>query len=214
MNDIYKSIYQKEEDILNAILTIHSKNKCIELDVTYSKGNTYKNTSIKEPQYKTDINPQYDDVIKANVECLPFNDNQFNTIYFDPPFLATTGKSLKKDDKNNKINKRFGVYPNEQELFSMYSKALKELYRCLNDDGILIFKCQDKVSSGKQYFSHCFIYNKALELDYYPKDLLILESKSRLVANWQLNQKHVRKFHCYYWVLQKTKKEVTYEKEQ
>lgn len=76
---------------------------------------------------------------------------------FDPPFLATTGKSLSENTESNKINKRFGVYPSEQDLHQFYIDSMRESYRLLKDKGILIFKCQDKISSDKQYMSQCVI---------------------------------------------------------
>ena len=123
---------------------------------------------------------------------------------FDPPFLATKGASLKKNDGSNTINKRFGVFPTEIELVEFYDKAIVEFHRILDKKGILIFKCQDKVSTGKQYFNHCYIYNSAVESGFYPLDFFVLTAKNRLVADWQKNnQKHARKFHCYFWVFQK-----------
>ena len=142
---------------------------------------------------------------------LPLEDCSLDCIMFDPPFLATTGKSLVGDDSNNIINKRFGVYPSESELHQFYIDSMKEFYRILNVKGVLIFKCQDKISSGKQYMSHCFIYNEAVKLGFYPKDLFVLLSKNRLIADWQLkNQKNSRKFHSYFWVFEKQNKIIKY----
>jgi len=204
-----KSISYNEEEIIEWILQLHCKTT-IELDPTYSKGNFYKG-NIQKPKYKFDLYPQLQDVIKANAECLPLDDCSINTIMFDPPFLATKGKSLTIDNGSNKINKRFGVYPTEKELHLFYQNSLKEFYRILKKDGILIFKCQDKVSGGKQYFSHNFIINEAEKLGFYTKDLFILLAKQRLVADWQLkNQKNARKFHSYFIVLQKTNKKISY----
>lgn len=130
---------------------------------------------------------------------------------FDPPFLATTGKSLNDSDDNNIIAKRFGVYHSEKELHQFYIDSMKEAYRVLRQNGILIFKCQDKVSSGKQYMSHVFIMNEAVKIGFYPKDLFILLAKNRIVADWQVkNQKNARKFHSYFWVFQKTNKNIEY----
>lgn len=81
----------------------------------------------------------------------------------------------------------------------------------LATNGILIFKCQDKISSGKQYMSHCFIMNEAVKIGFYPKDLFILIAKQRLVADWQaVNQKNARKYHSYFWVFQKSNRAVQY----
>lgn len=204
-----KSTSTNEQEILQSILKLHCGNKTIDLDPTYSKGNFYK--TIPEPIFKFDITPQTIDTKQSEADNLPFEDSVFNTIMFDPPFLATTGKSLKSTDSNNAINKRFGVYPDEKSLHSFYISALHEFYRLLKENGILIFKCQDKVSSGKQYFTHCFIEKQARAVGFYPVDLFILLASNRIVADWQLkNQQHARKFHSYFWVFKKSKKQVHY----
>lgn len=96
-------------------------------------------------------------------------------------------------------------------LHRCYSDMLAEAYRVLKPDGILIFKCQDKVSSGKQYMSHVYIMNEAVRIGFYPKDLFILLAKSRLVADWQKrNQRNSRKFYSYFWVFQKNNRCIEY----
>ena len=204
-----KSISYDEQEIIQWILQLHCKTQ-IELDPTYSKGNFYKG-NFDQPIYKFDLYPQVDGVIEANAENLPLENESINTIMFDPPFLATKGKSLIIDNGSNKINKRFGVYPTEKELHQFYLNALSEFYRILKNNGILIFKCQDKVSSGKQYFSHKFIMDEAEKIGYYCKDMFILLAKNRLVAEWQLkNQKNARKFHSYFLVFEKSNKRIEY----
>jgi len=211
VDGIYTTVSYDQTEIIDAILQLHVPFNRIDCDPTYSKGNFYKNTGILEPQYKFDISPQTTDTIEADARNLPLDSNSINCIMFDPPFLATTGKSLKNNDNSNKINKRFGVFPSEPELHQFYIDALREFYRILTDKGILIFKCQDKVSSGKQYMSHCFIWQEAIKIGYYPKDLFILLAKNRIIANWQLrNQKNARKFHSYFWVFEKNNKSIQY----
>lgn len=206
-----KSISYSQEEIIKWILDLYVPNKTIDLDATYSIGNFYKNTGIDSPVYKFDINPQIDNVLYGDCRDLPIKDESINCQMFDPPFLATTGKSLSLNDNNNIINKRFGVYKNEKELHQMYIDAMKESYRILKNDGILIFKCQDKISSGKQYLSHVFIINEAIKIGFYPEDIFILLAKNRIVADWQLkNQKHSRKFHSYFLVFRKNRKTIEY----
>lgn len=205
-----KSISYDQSQIIKDILQIHVPEHKIDCDPTFSKGVFYDNSGVEIPKYRYDIKPFSDMVQYSDCRQLPLEDDSLNCIMFDPPFLATTGKSLLNDD-GNIINKRFGVYPNEKELHKFYIDSMREFYRILKDKGILIFKCQDKVSSGKQYMSHVFIMNKAVEIGFYPKDLFILLAKSRIVANWQLtNQKNARKFHSYFWVFQKTNKAIEY----
>ncbi len=207
--EVIKSISFDEQEIIKNIIKLHCKYP-IELDPTYSKGNFYKN-GIESPKFKFDIKPQTEDTEYGNAEDLPINNNTIHTIMFDPPFLATTGKSLNEHNSSNKINKRFGVFPNEEELHSFYIRAMIEFYRILKKNGILIFKCQDKISSGTQYLSHNFIINQAERVGFYCKDIFILLAKNRIVADWQAkNQKHARKYHSYFLVLQKSDKEVNY----
>jgi hypothetical protein len=204
-----KSFSFDEQELIQWILQLHCKFP-IELDPTYSKGNFYKG-NFPEPVHKFDLYPQVPGVLQANAEDIPLVSDSINTIMFDPPFLATTGKSLLADDDSNKINKRFSVFPNEKALHQFYINALKEFYRLLKDDGILIFKCQDKVSSSKQYFSHVFIMNEAEKLGYYCKDMFLLLAKQRIVANWQKeNQKNARKYHSYFLVFEKSKRKIQY----
>lgn len=206
-----KSISHDQEEIIANILKLHVPQGYIDCDPTYSKGNFYKG-KVQEPKYKFDIAPQTEDTIEADARNLPLPNKSINCIMFDPPFLATKGKSLEINNDSKIINKRFGVYPTEQELHLFYVDAMWEFYRVLKNEGILIFKCQDKVSSGKQYFSHVFVHNVAAEIGFYPKDLFVLLAKNRIVADWQRkNQKHARKFHSYFWVFEKNGKEVTYE---
>ena len=206
-----KSISYDQSEIIKGILQLHVKSGKIDCDPTYSKGNFYKNTGIEEPIFKFDINPQTPETVESDARNLPLMDNCLNCIMFDPPFLATTGKSLTENNENNYINRRFGVFPSEQELHQFYIDSMKEFHRVLKNDGILIFKCQDKISSGKQYLSHVFIINEATKIGYYPKDIFVLLAKNRLVADWQVkNQKNARKYHSYFLVLQKCKKKITY----
>lgn len=198
-----KSVVKSDTEAIKAILKLHGSGRRIDLDPTYSTGGFYKK-GVTRPRFCFDIEPKVPGVTKADAARLPLRDESMRVIIFDPPFLATTGPSLKKKNKSNRLNKRFGVFPDEPSLFRFYEAAIKELYRVCRNGGILIFKCQDKVSSGKQYFSHCFIYNKAVEAGWYAKDLFIKVVERRLVANWQkANQKHARKYHAYYFVFEK-----------
>lgn len=209
-NKVIRSISYNQDEIIQNILQLHVPLHKIDCDPTYSLGKFYKN--IEPPKYKFDIAPQTTDTVYADCRQLPLESSSLNCIMFDPPFLASSGKSLlSKGDGNNIIAGRFGIYPNEKALHQFYLDSLKEFYRILRNNGILIVKCQDKVSSGKQYLSHCFIISEATKIGYYPKDLFILLAKNRIVAEWQAaNQKNARKFHSYFVVLEKSKRKIDY----
>ena len=210
MDELVRSISYDQSEIIRSILKLHVPDGRIDCDPTYSTGNFYKGTGIGPPRLKFDINPQAEGVVRADARHLPIGDASIACMMFDPPFLATKGRSL-EEGRGNRINRRFGVFPDEVSLHRFYADALREAYRILKPGGILIFKCQDKVSGGKQYLSHVFILNTAVETGFYPKDLFVLLAKNRLVADWQAkSQKHARKYHCYFEVLQKSSIKIRY----
>ena len=206
-----KSISYDQTEIIHNILELHAPDHKIDCDPTFSKGNFYKNTGIDIPKYRFDILPQCEDVEYGDSRNLPLPPDSVQCIMFDPPFLATTGKSLSSDENNNAINKRFGVYSSEKELHRFYIDSIKEAHRILKSNGILIFKCQDKISSSMQYMSHVFVMNEAVKAGFYPKDLFVLMAENRIMADWQAKaQKNARKYHCYFWVFEKCNKHTIY----
>lgn len=210
MTELVKSIGYDQSEIIRNILKLHVPERKIDCDPTFSTGASYNGTGIEVPQYRFDISPQRSDVEEADARHLPLADSFISCMMLDPPFLATKGKSLTAGS-GNIISRRFGVYPDEKSLHRCYADMLAEAYRVLKPDGILIFKCQDKVSSGKQYMSHVFIMNEAVRTGFYPKDLFLLLAKNRVAADWQKNnQKHSRKYHSYFLVFQKTDRLIEY----
>ena len=210
MTALVRNISYDQSEIIRNILMLHVPGGKIDCDPTYSTGAFYNGTGIEVPELRFDIKPQAEGVIQADARHLPLEDEFISCMMFDPPFLATTGKSL-TEGQGNIINRRFGVFPDEQSLHRFYVEAMVEAHRVLKPQGILIFKCQDKVSSGKQYFSHVFIMNEAVKVGFYPKDLFILLAKNRLVADWQArNQRNARKFNSFFWTFQKNNKRIDY----
>ena len=66
----------------------------IDCDPTYSTGSFYKGTGIEPPNLRFDIKPQAEGVVEADARNLPLEEGFISCLVLDPPFLATTGKSL------------------------------------------------------------------------------------------------------------------------
>lgn len=212
--DIAKSVYSDEGELLRMVIRLHCPN-AFELDPTYSTGNFYKGIPqpkyrcIPQPKYRFDIEPQTEGVVQADCRKLPLENESVVSIMFDPPFVAGIGK----DGKPGIIRTRFGSYKSIEELWEMYRDALKEFHRLLKPNGMLVFKCQDTISSGKQYLSHVEIINQGVKIGFYVKDLFILLASNRVMSPNMDIQYHARKFHSYYIVMQKRPSRVNYTKE-
>jgi DNA methylase len=202
-NKVVRSVSSSQTEILNWIIQLHCPNG-FECDVTYSTGLFYK--EIPEPKIKLDLMPQVPGVIAADVRAIPLRSGSLSTIMFDPPFLG----GHTKNGKAGIMKERFSTYPNIDELWKMYSQALHELYRVLDTNGILVFKCQDTVENHKNYFTHCEVMSQALAVGFYPKDLFILTANNRPIQSNLKTQIHARKYHSYFWVFEKTKSKIKY----
>jgi len=196
---VIRSTSYDQDEILRDILFLHGKGKQIDCDPCYSIGNFYKKNNITLPKYKFDKYPQSKDVVEANCYDLPLLDGSCEIINFDPPFLVTG--TTEDYIENDVMSKRFSSFKNFNSLKFVYYESLREFYRILKQDGIVIFKCQDVLNSNKNYFTHCVVMNFALQIGFYPKDLFLLLANSRKIGFGK--QQHARKFHCYYWVFSK-----------
>jgi hypothetical protein len=81
-----------------------------------------------------------------------------------------------------------------------------ELYRVVEPGGLLVWKCQDIVESGKQNWNHCDIRSNAQTAGFIAEDLAILIRKSMPRGHNHNNPQHFRKVHSYFWVFRKEKK--------
>ena len=205
--DIVRSVSGNQTEIIRWIMGLYCPNG-FDLDPTYSVGNFYK--SIKEPRIKMDLSEPINGGLKADARYLPIKSNSVSSVMFDPPFVAGSPR----DPENAKlsiIKKRFGYYKDiQKDLWGMYAKALIEFYRVLKSNGVLVFKCQDTIDSGKQCLTHVEVINQANKIGFYPKDMFILTANVRILR--QERQFHARKFHSYFLVFIKQKSPVKYTK--
>lgn len=195
------SFFNNEQDCINSILQIHNNGNDIELDPMFNKGMFYKNT-LNKPKLRFDINATKNnyDAQDGDATNLPLADNSIKSMILDPPFMfGTHGQT-----KNNVINKRYTMFDNFIELENCYKSIIKEAYRVLEKNGLLIFKCQDYTDS-RTTMTHCLVWQWATEQGFYAKDLAILNLPKSKIYNGKLNQKHLRKTHCYFFVFIKKK---------
>ena len=190
-----QSVFQDEQELLKAVIEVHTPNG-IQLDPMYFKGNFYK--QIPKPEFIFDIEPQVPNCNKVDARNLPLRGKSIKSMILDPPFMfGIHGKT-----KEYYSSATHGIFKDFKELEELYKGILKEAYRVLENNGILIFKCQDYTDS-KTTMNHCFVWKWALEFGFYPKDLAILWLPKNKVSNPNLKQRHLRKTHSYFWIFER-----------
>ena len=205
-----RSVYNSNFEVISNIMTLYKIDQ-FDLDCTYSRGLFWKN--LPPPKIKTDLVPITDDTIEADSEHLPFEDDSMKSIMYDPPFVIS-GKLYKENKEGSSvIAKRFEGYTNYKLLTENYYNTLKELHRICEKDGLVVMKCQDTVSGGKNHFTHAMVMTMAMKVGFYPRDLFILLAKMRINSfggKWN-KQEHARKYHSYFWVFDNKKSNVNYK---
>ena len=210
--ELIKNIGYNQYEIIQNILKLYNEERPIECDITYSVGQFYKENTFKndngetvtiqlgQPKYKFDLYPQTEDTIKLETEgVIPLDDNSVSSIMFDPPFIIRENKT-----ETSVIANRFCSYSNREELYKSYYLWIKECYRVLKPDGILIIKHQDCISSQCFMTSVEYSWLIAESVGFNTVDSFTLLAKSRIKGNIK-QQKHARRYDSVFKVLKKTK---------
>lgn len=199
VSDWFLSISYDQNEILRAICVLYNGGRPFECDPTYSRGEFYKN--FLKPKLKFDLTPQLAEVQQADCRNLPLASDSIQSLMFDPPFNMSGDAG--KDNPNGRMNTRFTSFKNYAELKEMYIPAISEFYRVLAPKGLFVIKCQDSVSSGKQYMTHADVIRWAQAAGFYCEDMFILVRTNLLMDNRWKNQRHARKAHSYFIVFRK-----------
>lgn len=210
--ELIKNIGYNQYEIIQNILKLYNKERPIECDITYSIGNFYKENKFKDedgnvvtihleqPKHKFDLYPQTEDTIKLETEgVIPLDDNSVSSIMFDPPFIIHGGSEIK--DTSLTVN-RFSGYVNREALYRSYYLWIKECYRVLKPDGILILKHQDCISSQCFMTSVEYSWLVAESVGFNTVDSFTLLAKSRIKGKIK-QQLHARRYDSVFKVLKK-----------
>lgn len=222
---IIKNFDYNQHVIIKNIVDLHLGGNPIECDMTYSKGAFYGdfrvkdkdeviNIHIEQPRLKFDVYPLSDDVQKIEpLRPLPLDDESISSLMIDLPFVvyAPDPKMENIAESSSIIFRRFsGFYP-VTELYKAYYFWIREAFRVLKRDGVLIFKTQNTISGGINHNTEFFSFMVAERLGFVTEDTFVLGAKSRIISAKVKKQQHARKFTSTFFVFKKPKSK-RYEK--
>jgi tRNA G10 N-methylase Trm11 len=199
-------------EIFPQVLKLHVPVGSKIADVTWGRGVFWKNIDKNDYQVlATDI--------AMGVDCrsLPYEDGSLDCVVLDPPYMegfyrknnahkAGTGthaelaQAYSNGDEVNSDTQNSGTKKWHAAVTDMYFKASDEALRVLKKKGVLIVKCQDEVSAGKQWFTHVEIINELEKKGYYSKDLFVVVRRNKPGVSRLKKQIHARKNHSYFLV--------------
>ena len=190
---VYSSVYGKNADLIAQVVKLYAFPGASIADVTWGKGAFWKAVDLSRYNFHpSDIKDGID------FRDLPYENNTFDVVVLDPPYAHNPGTFMTDDTYNNNATTKGMGHDDIQQL---YRDGMQEAYRVLKDGGLLWVKCQDEIESGKQRYSHIEIYETALQLGFYAKDLFILKQDTSSPV--QRKQQHAKKNHSYLWIFRR-----------
>lgn len=215
-SDLVMSAYTDgNENVFPHVLALHVPKGSRVADVTWGRGVFWKNVP------KGDYEVLASDIADG-IDCrnLPYGSSSLDCVVLDPPYMegfyrkegshkAGSGshsglaQAYSNGDEINEDTENSGTKKWHAAVTDMYFKASSEAYRVLKKKGVLIVKCQDEVSAGKQWLTHVEIINKLEEMGFYTKDLFVVVRHNKPGVSRLLKQVHARKNHSYFLVFVK-----------
>ncbi len=193
---IIKSVNDNQDELIYNILQLYIKRDTFDIDLTASTLGFYK--KISKPQLLFDKYPQLEEV-KPLSEAYNLPLNTYHSIMLDLPFLI----KRESDAGNLKIVKRFGYFNSLEELYQTNEEMIRYAFSRLKKGGFLVVKTMDFTFGENQIWTSLYIQNKAIEVGFTLEDTFILTGQKRLLAYPKGQQRHARKYHCYFFVFKK-----------
>jgi hypothetical protein len=186
---------------MQRIAALYFKPGMVIADVTFGRGVFWKRIDLGKYTFlPTDLTPSNPSVAKQDFRDLPYGGCSIDVLVLDPPYMhggSTVKRSIAKCYRNDSTKDA-----SHKGVIALYTHGLREAYRVLAHNGLVLVKCQDEIESGKQRWSHIEILHEAEALGFEAVDLFVLV-QATVPARRLPYQHHARKNHSYLLVLKK-----------
>ncbi len=174
------------------------------LDATVNVGRFWEGS--KRKIIGLDIDPDCKPDVVADNTNMPFADESFDVIVYDPPHIPNQGKDNEKD-----FTTRFGLVHKASakqgyNFNHMYPPFCKEAYRVLKQDGILFSKIADYVHGHRFQWAHIELITAAVAVGFTACDCIVKVRKGPITDPKWKKAHHARRQHCYWIIFRKSTK--------
>lgn len=127
------------------------------LDPTYGKGTFWK-------RWRPDTLIAHDLKLDGvDFTQLPHDDEEFEQIVFDPPYVAKGGRKTSGIQTMDAAYGQDDCPPTPSSLQMLINSGMREMERVLCSDGILLVKCMPYISSGHYWPGDFYTFEAALD---------------------------------------------------
>ena len=174
------------------------------LDATVNKGRIWVGSS--RPVTGMDIDPRHKPDVVGDCTAMPFKDESFDVVVYDPPHIPNQGKDKIKD-----FTTRFGLgekssSANGYNFSHLYPPFMAEAYRVLRAEGILLCKITDYIHNHRYQWAHLEVIKAATAIGFLACDCIVKVRKGPIIDPKWKEAHHARRHHCYWLVFRKSKK--------
>jgi len=215
--DLTLSAYRADSsELFPKILDLHVEDGARIADVTHGTGVFWQDIDLESRGINlvtSDITPKREDLSWiGDCRTLPLKEDSLDCMILDPPYAEGFYRRNKDHMAGHGSHESFrDTYSGAREydgsgkyhgaVLHTYFEGGKEAKRVLRDDGTLIIKIMDEVSSNTQELAHIQVTNYyERELDFYTKDLFIQVRKEKPTVVGMNRQVHARKNHSYFLI--------------
>lgn len=197
--------YGDDPELLEQLLDFYPRRKPQRiLDATVNGGRFWRGST--RPVIGMDIDPQHRPRLVADNLAMPFRDSSFDVVVYDPPHIPNQGRDKQKD-----FNIRFGLVQrsskeNHYTFTHTFPPFLREAYRVLGSEGILLAKITDYVHHHQYQWAHIELINAARDVGFRPCDCIVKVRKGPIIDPKWKTAHHSRRQHCYWLIFRKSNK--------
>lgn len=155
--------------LIKAVFDLYDLHGKRVLDPTFGRGKWWtsgrgKNrVDFSPPRFTANdrsLDPTFD------FQAMPYADASFDVVAFDPPYIPQGGRDT---STQSEFLDRFGlvdVPETAEKLRALINNGMREAWRVLDRDGLLLLKCMNYVTGGKHRPQQKWAIDDALELGF------------------------------------------------
>jgi SAM-dependent methyltransferase len=174
------------------------------LDATVNGGRFWRDS--KRKVIGIDIAAAHRPTLIADNTQMPFQDTCIDVVVYDPPHIPNQGKDNQKD-----FNTRFGLVlksskENGYSFSYTYPPFVKEAYRVLRPEGILLCKITDYIHNHQYQWAHVDFIQAARIAGFCACDCIVKTRKGPIIDPKWKTAHHTRRQHCYWLIFRKSQR--------